>query len=369
MKVTFNRMKLVDALKPISVLLNSRNDALSASFNQVLFQFTSDVLFIYSTDGTYSIKTFYGVLENISTNFKCLVEGPPLISLLSLISTEELDADFQEDRVIVYADGNIYKFMYYVGVHSHLALFERPYNSRSLSLEIGLKDLSEIIQFLSYDIAKDVSRSFLSGIYYDGNFVATDGVLCGIVPYTSTDTPLFFTKGSLDLIKALSDRGVCKIFKQGNLISVEGKDFTLRLPQVTEKFVDYSVVHNKRLTYPFSYTFETTPLLRSIQRLLPFSDRFNRHVGVVTFEPTGTLVLQAQSAATKEGYESILSVSGVYPQEKLTFRITLDSFLNLVSTINTDKVILKFSDTWREPLIIQEDTERIHYHCWIESKS
>ncbi len=362
MKVSLDVAQLRNCLHPIVKVTKKLAKGVDASYNQALFEFSNNVLTLFGTDGSYAVRAEYGKLESVE-NCVYLVEAAAFYSMLTRPHSTTIELNFTEKELLVDDNGNKYHFSYYGGVHTHQALFTvQSTQEDKLIFEITPTEFGKVVQFLLPDMAKDVARSYLTGIYYDGNFVSTDSTACGVVPFNNSKNTIFLLRDGLDLVSSLPAADVpCKIYESVNVVKVISESIMLLMPQVSKTFPDYTVITKAGSGYPFQYVFNKGDLYNIIQKLIPFADMHHRFVSQFIFNPNGTLQITVESVGSKKGNETLAATECAPVAQSMKLLVSLEYISGILGTIEEDTVCIRFSESNRAPMSISEDSGRIHY--------
>ncbi len=360
MKVILNTEQLKNCLNYTSKITESgKKGGGSPLYSQIQFDFKNNILIFSAYDSSYGIQVIYGAIEYPDSRY--LVDAESLSHLVRYSDSETLEFDFKETRLEVKDGDSSYKFSYY-GTESDLSyIFSTIKSFRNPILKIAPEEFDKISKFLSPCSANDAARSFLNGVRYDGNFVATDGNVCGLYlgdPIKS-DT-LFIISEGLDLISSLPVGKDVFIYKVNNINLVVCENIKIVIPQIEGSFPSYGKIIDQTASYPYEFSVNKNKFQRIVEKLVPFADAHQRLVASLMFSSSGTATILASSEGTKEGQEITSSIEAISPKEDITFQLNIKILSNLVRSLPTEILYIKYSDNTKAPLLLTDKNKYYH---------
>lgn len=361
MKVILNTQKLKDCLNYVSrVSMNNKKGGSSPVYSQVQFDFKNNNLILTAYDSSYGIQLEYGSIEYPDNKY--LIDAEGILHVAKYSDSETLSFDFKETRLVVTDGGSSYKFNYFITESILSYVFDTLPELTEPLFKTNTNEFIRIAKFLEPCVAKDAARPFLNGIQFDGNFVATDGNICGIYANEEhREESIFFVSEGLDLITSLPEDKEILIYKVNNLNLIICENIKIITPQMAGSFPNYNRIIDSTSNYPYEFAVDKTTLQKLSKKLLPFADIHQRLVATATFSKDGVLSLSAASEGTKEGLEVLTSIQSISPTEDITFHLNIKLLANLVESIPSSLIYIKYSDNTKTPLIITDKGQCSHF--------
>jgi hypothetical protein len=361
MKVTIDRKQLKNCLDQGIKIISRIKRGSHPLYNHVQLDFKDNRLKLSCYDGSYGILADYGEIQCQPARY--LIDAQTCYHLISFSDQESLEFDFQTTKLVVIDNNNPYEFTYYEAEGGDLSNIFKQYSTLENPIVVTKsEEFAKISQFLEPCVAQDVARSFLSGVYFDGNFVATDGNMCAVhIHITHQENSIFIPKEGLTFIATLPNTSPIYIYSVKNIIVCTCEMFELVLPQVGGNFPNYQAIINSCATYPFSFSIQKSVIEKICQKLTPFADENQRMIADLLFSTDNSLTISATSQGTKSGKETLRSLLSICPEEALLFLVNIKIFSNLVSSIPCETLIIKYSSNNKLPIVITDGGKNTHY--------
>lgn len=294
-----------------------------------------------ATDKHYSVIVHYGGI-GVQEDLSCMIEVDAIRAITSYASAATLHFDFGEKKVVIKEGKNKYNLKYFLEFTDHSHLFEQYDLTQPLPIKGTSEELNKAIKFLEPCIAQDVARSFLRGIYYDGNFVATDSINCGVYDFGETsDNPFFLVRDGLDFFNAFPSDEIIEVGTIGNIIVVRNSYATYMFPQLAATFPNYKIGVNKwESLLDNEVHLSRLPLQVACSKLLPFTDTYQRQVAKITFMDDEIIINCYHDK--KEANEYVAVNATTFKDKEHVVLLDLKALAPLIAGIPGEDITIKF---------------------------
>jgi DNA polymerase-3 subunit beta len=224
-----------------------------------------------------------------------------------------------------------------------------PTQEKVLEFAIPQDSLRKLIEKTSFAIPQQDVRQYLNGLLFevkDGSIqaLATDGHRLAMSSMTSPVIDSSFAqviiprKGVFELLRLLddSDEEVLISFNS-NFVRVKGKDFVLTSKLISGKFPNYNKIIPKRGEKRLEIN--CTEFKQALTRVGILSNELFRSARFQLRQ--NTLTLTTNNPEQEEAAEE-LSVD--YKGEKLDTIFNIGYFVDILNTVETDKISISFKD-------------------------
>lgn len=363
MKISLDIAKLKTSLSPVLQVVKKTKKGFDPLYKQVQWDIKDKQLLFTTYDTTYGVEVKYGtIVPDIEEDRKFLIEAEALFNLVQYTTSETLVFDIQEDRVTIDDNGNPYEFCFYLTEGDLHQTFDLITGEPENKYTFDLNYMKSVYSFLKPSIARDVARTFLCGILYDGAYAATNSQVLGVIAGTLKDNTFFMLEDSLDYIFSIGADNNVVIHEYPNLILAFFENTRIVLPQVGKKFPPYRSIQTKLSNLPYSFKIDKNSIKRITQKLVPFADKHDRLVSNWTFNSTGSLTISVMSTKSKKGKETVTALGGINPMEDKIIKLNLQVIAELIDTFPIDTIIIKYSDNLKDPIMLTNNTESYIYY-------
>lgn len=359
MILELDTLSVAKCISYISKITSRAKKGADPLFTYMQLRIRNGMLSFIATDKQYSVLVNYGAV-GATEDLACMIEVEGVKAITNYATAATLKFDFQERKVIIHEGKNKYNLQFYSPFVDFSYIFDTFKIDTVFPIKCAAGELNKIFKFLEPCIAQDVARSFLRGVYYDGNFVATDSINCGVHPFSTEKTsPFFLIKDGLDLFTAFDNDEVIELSPINNMIVVRNIQTTYLFPQLNATFPDYTKITNICQTLPNVINLQRLPLQVACSKLLPFTDSYQRQVAKVTFTDEEILINCYHSK--KEANEFVAITDGNLPDKGHTIFLDLKSLTPLVNAIPGDTISIHFSVDNRIPIKITNNNDYTVY--------
>ena len=346
MKITVNRDLLDEALFFLERTV-SKAVTVKASYRAVCFKVVAKHLHLYSLNGYHFCEFYYGEIDAPDCIY--YVDCGLLKKIITTTDSEEISLSFTENRLIV-ADGESeYKLQYLEGIDCSY-LFVRKDRLQEPVATISMVDFLNVFPFMAVCIDKPMPLEELRGLYYDGNFVATDATAVAFYPYSDPiTTPLFFTLGTFQILSRIASQvSTASFYLLASTVLVICDQVKYIVSLQATPFPNYQLVLDKKNRHVYKAIIDRDVLKAKCKRISVFTDSFNKPATLVFNE--NSLAIHVQSE-TKEGKE-VLQIQTVGIVQEVSFRINVANLISYLSRLFNDTVQMTFSDNPSEYAIL-----------------
>lgn len=311
------------------------------------------MLSFIATDKHYSVLVNYGGV-GAQEDFACMIEVDGVRAITNYASAEVLSFDFSDKKVVIKEGKNKYNLKYFSEFTDFSYIFDDYPIDTELPIKCTSEDINKAANFLNPCIAQDVARSFLRGIYYDGNLVATDSINCGVCNFNEpAENSFFMIRDGLELLNAFPKEDTLEIGPVKNMIVVRNYQATFLFPQLAADFPKYDNVITTCSNLPNTITLQKLPLNVACNKLLPFTDSYQRQVAKMTFSEE-EIVINCYHEK-KEANEYVGITSSSYTDKDHSFLVDLKAFTPLISSIPGEELTISFSSSTRSPIKVTDN--------------
>lgn len=343
MKIILSTERLASCLADVSKVAIRGKKGSNPAYQNLQLCIKKNNLYLITFDGNYGMRVKYGGVSG--DDYSCAVEYDAFNHLVSNSSVPEIEINFidEEKKAKIKIGKSKYSLQFSLDID-----FEYQYESINFSGEevfsITPERMSEIAASLIPCIPSEDRLTSLKGIYYDGNFLATDTNVFGFYHMnmeTAVSRGVFLPKDSVTLFSSFASKDI--VFKfiidSSRLVAISDSIIFIS-PELVSKFPAYKEIVDRVNSCEYSIELDTKSTLAACNRLIPFSDMYQKQftdVGITVSE----VVLNAKSE-NREGKEFLIPISATI-NEEIKFSVNIKKFLELAKNIDGEKFKLVFS--------------------------
>lgn len=269
-KITINREVLS---KYLSVLSTASSKIIKAS-QCVAFTVKGSNLTIKSTNLSLYLKYDHGKIDCPDCSFML-----PIDLIAPLVSRSEArDVVFEQldhQRFKVITDGE-YTFSVLDGIE-----FPELHDEFEPFMKIDASALKEYFRCVQFAVSEDVTKSRFLGVYFDGNFIATNGkhVACVETKIEGKFPELFIPRNISDIINKFDGEVQLGLNSAKQLVikSVGGNLTAISCLLIFERFIAYKALFSK-FTFTNSFEFSVKQMASALNRFGIFVNEFSSGV-------------------------------------------------------------------------------------------
>ena len=325
MKVTLNKVELEETLFYASKTV-VRSKAIIVSQQGIQFLFKDNKLYLYSYNGLHCGEVYYG--EVVADNFSCLLEYSLIEKVISLSEAKELELTFDDDALTITDSDSEYRIQY-MQKHDISNIFDGiDVANQKQFLEMDLADFRDIYSFVSPCIPTQAGYVRLRGVYYDGNFMATNTTGFAYYPFSEVITDkVFMSLETFQILSSIAPKGLDAFFYMinGRFVATIGRSKYI-LSLLNSDFPDYAKVMERVCGHEYTIKLNKSSLIKKCKKLGSFTSKYRRNSALLTVSEN-ELVLEVM-AETKRGKEKLdIETEGL---SGITIEFSID-LLRLVS--------------------------------------
>ena len=348
MIVELSKSKLSDVFNYISKTVSIDKNAADVSYKGIQFLFKNSDLYLYTCDGSYFCRAYYGSVQ--MENFSFAVEYNHINKLVILAKEETISIDIQESGITLKDGKSKYK-MQYMSLTDFSHTFSSIDATKTKIFTFKSGEFNKVLSFLKQSLPTQEDFKSIKGIYFDGSFVVTNMTSIAINLYTDKiDNPLFLSVESFKIIsKLLQEKDVevtLSTYKSGLIAESGNGTYILRC--LAEKFPNYLSKLDAVNKHSHKVVIKTTDLSIACKKLISFTDSDRSNFGRLTFYSDKLVI--AASTENRVG-EEIIDIDTDTISQELSFSANLNRLAMLISQIKNDTITITFSELLKEYVI------------------
>jgi DNA polymerase III sliding clamp (beta) subunit (PCNA family) len=389
MDIKLNAMQLKKCIEPCNALVGKLDKGFDLKYTNIQLIVKDKQLDLYASDTNINIHTHYGAVADATQDIDIAVPADSFNIIFSDVSdpNDTVDLSFNEKVLKVLYKKQKYSLSYFYipeAIKEKASVFDEP-NAFSLFangiydmvaiekyvplMKMDYSQLKQIFSNLVPCMSKSPAESHIYGIYYDGNFYASNGYSftgCYEVnnPFVAGEIKhLFFQNQIVQFILKLSMQGECSIGLKGKVISVKLDIIELLFTSNQVNYVPVSVLKSFITKNDQTYVVNTEELTPLIKKFISFSDFINKCYGELTFTTDNKLHISAADTNKKSGFLEYETEAVVPALEKETeIGITLDTVFAALQQIDTINTTIYYNSKTTLPLVFVNDTGNQFYY-------
>lgn len=389
MNIKLNAMQLKECIDPCNALVGKLDKGFDLKYANIQIVIKNKKLDLFASDTNINIHTTYGDVTDAVQDIDVAVPADSFTIIFSDVTNDSdiVEFSFTEKALKVLYKKQKYSLSYFYAaeaIQEKVSVFEEP-NAFSLFVDsahstakaqtytplltIDYAELKQIFNNLVPCMSKSPADSNTYGIYYDGNFYASNRYsFTGCYEVNNTFNGgeikhLFFQNQVVQFILKLSIQGDCKIGLKGTVISLELGHLELLFTSNHVNYVPVGVLKSFIDKNDKRYIVNTKELAPLIKKFISFSDFINKCYGELTFTTDNKLHISAFDANKKSGFLEYESDEVTTPLEKETeIGITLDTVFAALQQIDTDTTTIYFNCTTTLPLVFVNEKNNLFYY-------
>lgn len=388
MDITLNAVQLRKCIEPCNTLVGKLEKGFDLKYCNIQLVITNKILDIYASDTNINIHSTYGEVPDAIQDIDISVPASNFYIIFSDItdSNDVVTLQFKQKFLKV-----IYKKQQYTLSYFHfsdlikekVSIFDEPdafrlfnnimfedinKNTYYALFKCKYSDLKTIFNNLIPCMSKSPAESHIYGIYYDGNFYASNGSsFTGCYEINNNfecgeTTHIFFQKPIIDFLSKISLDDDCTIGLRGNMVSINIGIFHIVFRNNMVKYVPVKVLKSFIEKNDKKCTVKTKELAPLIKKIKPFADFINKCYGEIIFNKTGDLSISVQDSNRKSSFVEYIP-DNCEPVDVITeVGIMLDTIQDALESINTENTIIHYNSKDRLPLIFVNELATQYYY-------
>lgn len=306
----------------------------------VEFLFRGGKLYFYTHDGMHFSQVCFGDVPAVEA--KCYLEFSPLADIVSLSKDPEIEMEFSSGSVLIKSGSSEYTMQFVNG--NDMSFMFRDFNPDDKPIvEVPVTDFKNIEAFLTPCVPAVGIRAEFRGVFYDGNFVSSDGSSLAFRWYANTKSKhtLFMSVDSFHLLTILAITGeTAKFYEVGNkcIVRIGPADYVITL--MASKFPKYEKFTEKTRNHKYKAFVPKEQLKTVCKKLTNFVGDVKKAI-LLTFD-ADSLTIQA-SNENRKGKE-IIPVRTEGGPKNVSFAVNLEKLTEFVARILIDEPIITFDD-------------------------
>jgi len=392
MDIVLNALKVKRCVEPCNTLVGKLDKGFDLQYCNIQLIIEENHLKLYATDTNIFVQTDYGLIEGDPVpNLDVSIPADNLYTVVSDITdpADEITLSFKNKYVKITYKKQQFTLHYFYNaelIEDKVSLFEAP-EAFKLFLNKIFIDVSSAVQTPLFStpfnkfknilnslipcMSKSPAESRLYGIYYDGNFYASNNVSftgCYKVNLTFPEIEninhVFFQNGVIQyLLKIPSSDDAFSLSIKGNLIASSINNVNILFKNNSVNFIPVHVLQTFIDGCDKKFTIINKELTPLIKKAIPFSDTLNRCYGEILFKTDKSIKI---SVADQHKKSSTVDYASEFEDDILEADVSRGINLDLVyaalQNIATDNIFLHYNSTELKPLIfIDEDATQYYY--------
>jgi DNA polymerase III sliding clamp (beta) subunit (PCNA family) len=313
-------------------------------------------LCLYAYDGTHFCKVIYGDPMVVPV-YNCYVEFALVEDIVSLSKSDDIEIEFTGDALL-FNDGKSEYRIQYAKANDLSYIFRDFDKNAAILVKLDLAGCKTAQSFLSPCVPTMSAFAALRGVYFDGNFVASNGSGLAFQPFLDKiDNPIFISLDSFQLLtglSALNEDAEIRVIGEKCFVSVGPATYIIAL--MSGKFPNYERIVGAFKKHACKATFDRDEAKASCKKLMNIAKKqINCPASFVFSQSEVSISVVAENKRGKE----VLEVKTDGLQEAVTFSANLSFFADYLSHFFNEEVVVTFD---RDPSgFALHDGESIYY--------
>lgn len=389
MDIKVNALLLKKCIDPCNALVGKLDKGFDLKYANIQLIVKNKKLDLYATDTSIHMHTSYGDVIDALQDINVSVPADNLSVIFSDITNEEdtVELSFKQKFLKVQYKKQQFTLSYFYNadlVKEKASVFEEP-EAFKLHINAMYETVDKFIYTpvftLDYSRFKQILSSLLPcsskspadgntyGIYYDGNFYATNGYSFTGCYEAKNKFPegdvkhLFFHKHTVDYLLKLSAEGEASLGLRNGTVSININNVHMLFKNNIVNFVPVSVLKSFIDKNNQKYVINTREITPAIKKVMPFSDYNNKCYGELTFKVDKSLHITVADTNKKTGFIEYIAEEDLPSLEKEThIGIPLDTIYAALQQITTDKTIIYYNSKTVLPLVFVNEEGTQYYY-------
>lgn len=337
MKVQLKSVELQKMLVIVAIIISRVKNAVNALYNNIQFKFIDGKLFLYAFDGMHVVEVAYS--EKLNTeDFSAMVEFSVLKNLVNLSTSEFLEFDFQEQK-LVFSEGSTAYELAIVRESDFSYLLDFKISEDKKILTISPSDIKTVTRFIQPALPTNLKLADYPGVYFDGNFVATRSISCSVAEFTPKISKGFYlSHASFQILQGLPGGDeICSLYDMGNTLLLCFANSKIMLSLIGADFPKYDAVIKKHRGHTIKCIVNKESIIRAGKKLLSITEGAIRHSCKIKF--CGDLLSLTAQAENKKGEEKI-NLKAPITLLDAEISINLQHLISYIATVDSEDVTI-----------------------------
>lgn len=392
MEVTLNALKIKKCIEPCNTLVGKLDKGFDLQYCNIQLLIENNNLTLFATDTNIFVKTVYGPIEGDPVpDLDVSIPADNFYTVVSDIvdPNDTITLSFKNKYVkITYKKQQFTLHYFYHAelIEDKVSLFDAPLafklymnrifvdmeqNTLVPLFSTPFSKFKHILNSLIPCMSKSPAESRLYGIYYDGNFYASNNVSftgCYKVNLDFPEVPekpeinhIFFQNGVIQyLLKISTSEEPINLSLRGSLVIASINGLQVAFKNNLVNFIPVHVLQTFIDTCDKKFTIVNRELSPLIKKAIPFSDTLNRCYGEILFKPNKEIKVSVTDQHKKS---STVDYASEFDDDELESEVSrglnLDLMYASLQNITSDNVFLHYNSQELKPLIFinEEDTQ------------
>lgn len=344
MILSLDKQKLENSLFFVEKVI--AKSSTNPQYHGVQFLFKDKNLYLYASNGTILCEVLYPDIE--VEPMSRIVDFILLDKVVSLSDSEKITLDFREDALYISDAKSEYKMAYMV-TQDYSTYFTSITKPDKEICKIKLSAIARVSSFITACLPTKTNFAQLYGVFFDGNFVATNSyslAVCPMLPKPLGKLSFFLSSESFSLLsKLVAESDIAYFYNVGTGLVATIDTTTYILSTMANEFPNYKIVFDRFKKHTRTVTISKATAIKCCKKLVSFTDKHKRNSVGLTFREKELII--AASSDTKQGKE-VLSIKDLHLEEEISFSINLVKFLDYLSHIYNSETTLSFGESLTE---------------------
>jgi len=387
--IIVNAVQLKKCLEPCNALVGKLDKGFDLKYTNIQLIIKNNNLDLYASDTNINIHTCYGLVADATQDIDISVPADSFHIIFSDVTdtADTVILGFEEKVLRVLYKKQKYSLSYFyaaTAIKEKVSVFDEPdafklYNNSLYEqviteqyvplLKMPYSQLKQIFANLIPCMSKSPAESHIYGIYYDGNFYASNGYsFTGCYEVNNAFeggeiTHLFFQNQVVQFALKLATDEECSIGLKGKIISLSLGTVELLFTSNQVNYVPVSVLKSFIAKNNQMYIVDTKVLTPLIKKFISFSDFINKCYGELTFTTDNKLHISAVDTNKKSGFLEYETTAEMPTLEKATeIGITLDTVFAALQQIDSDTTTIHYNSKTTLPLVFINEAKTQYYY-------
>lgn len=346
MEIFLDTIRFSNMLFYVGLVTKKYKLTTNKQYKCIQFKFKDNILKLYSCDGVHVCETIYGNVEN-SKEFSCMIEYSLLDDIVSLSDAQTIKLKFRDKSLLLSDNGNEYKMQYVENYDFSFLVENIKMDFKDPIAKLETWQLKEVTSFISCCFPKKDEYGHLRGVYFDGNFVATNIISCSVFSQIKMiSKPIFMSLNSFLILSSITNDEPFSLYNDGGKFVIKNNEATYILTVMADKFPNYKHVFDIVKNHKYTIVLDRNQVHKACKKLLHFSDKIYRNSSKIVLSKEDSISIEVLSGE-KEGKE-ILKLKETNVDKNIEFSLNISHLLVYIGNINSELIYLSFNDTPNE---------------------